>query len=443
MLPLVAILMGGANLVAQDDQAGQGQVVDKIIAKVDDYIILKSELEAAYINFLSSEQARSYDGDARCLILRSFIENKVLLAMSEIDSVIVDDSRIDYELEGRMQRIIQRFGSEKAIEEAYGKTLDQFMFELRPSVAEQLRIQAQEDNILADVEVTPAEIRRFYNRIPKDSLPLYNTEYEAGLIVKIPEPGQKEKQAVIDKLLQIREKILNGGSFEIAALDHSQGPSGASGGGLGFVSRGTMDPAYEAGALALKAGEISMPIVSSFGIHLIQLLERRGNEYNSRHIIIVPQPSNQNVLDSQKLLDSLRNEIIADNITFEEAAKQYSDDQGTKFNGGFIGGPYGSNRVPIDALDPALFFALDSLKQGEISKPRLVQVDPNTRAARIIYFKREVPAHQANLSDDYEKLKQAATQMKKARMRDEYLTKKMKEVYIQIDPEYNRCGISK
>ena len=178
---LIALTTLG-NLQAQEG----GEVVDKIIAKVDDHIILKSELETAYINFLASEQARGFDGDARCLLLRSFVENKVLLAMSEIGSVYVDDSRVDYELQGRMQRIIQQFGSERAIQEAYGKSVEQFMEELRPGIEEQLRIQEQESSILSSVSVTPAEVRKFFNKLPKDSLPLYGVEYEVGLIVKTP-----------------------------------------------------------------------------------------------------------------------------------------------------------------------------------------------------------------------------------------------------------------
>ena len=424
-------------------KAQNGQIVDKIVAKVDNYIILKSELEAAYINFLASEQARSFAGDARCMILKSYIENKVLLAMAEIDSVIVDDSRVDYELQGRSQRIMQQFGSEQAIKDAYGKSLDQFMAELRPSIVEQLRVRTQEDNILSGLTVTPAEIRKFLNRIPKDSLPLYNREYEVGIIVKTPKADDAQKQKIIDKLIKVRNEILNGGNFEIAALDYSEGPTKSRGGNLGFAARGTMDPDYEAAALALKPGEISMPVESSFGIHLIQLIERRGNEYNSRHIIMVPKPTPQDIVDSQSFLDSLRNQILAGNISFEDAAKQYSDDQGTRLNGGFISGPYGSNRIPTESLDPALYFALDSLKPGEISRPSMVQVSPDVKAARLIYFKKDVPPHKANLNDDYEKLKIAATQLKRAQKREEYLSKKMQEVYIQIDPEFNRCDILK
>lgn len=438
---LVATVLFSAVLAAQPIFGQGGEVVDEIIAKVDDHIILKSELEQAYIGFLSSEQARSYDGDARCLILRSFIENKVLLAMAEIDSVILDDSRVDYELQGRMQRIIQQFGSERAIQEAYGKSVDQFMNELRPGIEEQLLIREQEENILSTVTVTPAEVRKFYNSIPKDTLPLYGIEYEVGVIVKVPEPSSQEIERVKSQLIKIREQALNGSSFEILATSYSEGPSAGNGGNLGFATRGSMDPSYEAGALSLKPGEISMPIESSFGIHLIQLIERRGNEYNSRHIIMKPKPSEADVQASMNFLDSLRKEILADSISFERAAQQYSDDASTSSNGGYISGPYGANRIPAANIDPTLYFAIDAMKEGEISKAASIQADAETKAARIIFFKRKIPPHRANLNQDYEKLKAATTQMKRAQKKLDYLREKMQEVYIQIDPEFNRCDI--
>ena len=438
---LLAVLIALAGMGSV--QAQEGEVVDKIIAKVDDHIILKSELEQAYINFLASEQARGYDGDARCLLLRSFVESKVLLAMSEIDSVYVDDSRVDYELEQRMQNVIRQFGSEKAIQEAYGKSVEQFMDELRPGIEEQLLIREQENAILSSVTVSPAEVRKFFYQIPKDTLPLYGVEYEVGLIMKKPEPNEAEKERVRKKLLDIRQEALDGGIFEILATTYSEGPTGQAGGNLGWASRGAFDPAYEAGALGLKPGEISMPVESSFGMHLIQLIERRGNEYNSRHIIIKPKATEADLQLAVGFLDSLRNEILADSITFEEAAKQYSDDQCTNSNGGFISGPYGSNRIPASNIDPGLYFAIDAMKEGEISKPESLQVDAETKVARMIYFKRKIPPHRANMNQDYEKLKAATTQMKKARRKISYLAEKMEEVYIQVDPEFNRCGIIK
>lgn len=421
--------------------AQQGQVVDKIIAKVDDKIVLKSELESSYISFLQSPQAREYQGDARCLILNNFIESKVMLVMSEIDSVQIDPGRVDYELQGRMQRIIQQFGSERAIQQAYGKSIDQFMEELRPQVEEQILIKEQENNVLAGVSVTPNEVRRFYNRIPKDSLPLYSVEYEIGLIIKEPDVSKEVKDKIKERMMGIRERALKGESFEILATTYSQGPSAGNGGNLGFASRGTMDPAYEAGALALKPGEISMPVESAFGFHLIQLIEKRGNEYNSRHILIVPKPTDDDTKKAMGFLDSIRTEIMDENMTFEEAAKEYSDDKNTSATGGFLQGQYGSLRVPAAGLDPELFFTIDQMDEGNISTAAKVKMSADVEVARIIYYKKRIPPHRANMSDDYEKLKAATLQMKKALKRQEYLEEKLTEVYLEIDPEYKRCNI--
>ena len=422
--------------------AQQGQVVDKIIAKVDDKIVLKSELEASYVSFLQSPQAREYQGDARCLILNNFIESKVMLVMSEIDSVELDPGRVDYELQGRMQRIIQQFGSERAIQEAYGKSIDQFMNELRPQIEEQLLIQEQEANILAGVSVTPNEVRKFFNNIPKDSLPLYSVEYEIGLIMKEPEISESEKDKMKQTLMALRDRALKGENFEILATTYSQGPSAGSGGNLGFAGRGTMDPAYEAGALALKPGEISMPIESQFGFHLIQLIEKRGNEYNSRHILMIPKPSSEDTQTAMNFLDSLKVEIDEGNITFEEAAREFSDDKNTNANGGFIQGQFGSLRVPAAGLDPELFFTIDQMKEGEISNATKVKMAADVEVARLIYYKKRIPPHRANMSDDYEKLRAATLQMKKALKRQEYLAEKLLEVYLDIDPEYKRCNIT-
>ncbi|HEY9117018.1 MAG TPA: peptidylprolyl isomerase, partial [Roseivirga sp.] len=310
-------------------KAQQGEVVDKIIAKIDDKIILKSDLEAAYLQFLSSPNAVQFDGDARCLLLKNMVENKVMLAMSEIDSVVIDESRVDYEIQGRAQQIMQRFGSEDAIRQAYGKSLDQIMEELRPDIQQQIQVQEQEANIVADVTVTPNEVRKLYNNIPKDSLPLYSMEYEIGVIVKEPEVDRAQIDELKKRLLGIRERIIKGESFEIMATLNSQGPTSANGGNLGFNQRGTMDPAFEAATLSLKPGEISMPFESSFGVHISQLIEKRGNEYNSRHIILIPKPNANDIKKSIQYLDSLREQIINEKISFEEAAKQYSDDENT------------------------------------------------------------------------------------------------------------------
>ncbi|WP_176723307.1 peptidylprolyl isomerase [Roseivirga misakiensis] len=433
---LIILLLTPFTVLAQE-----GEVVDKIIAKVDDKIILKSELESAYIQFLTSPDAQNFQGDARCALLQNFVEGRVLLIMADIDSTFVEPARLDYEMQSRGQSIIQRFGSEEAILQNYGKTLDQILNELKPTIEDQVRMEMQESNILKDVVVTPKEVRKFFQRFPKDSLPLYPVEYEVGVIIKEPEVSEEEKEKVRKELIALRNKALNGESFEILATFNSEGPSGQNGGNLGFMARGALDPAYEAGALALKPGEISMPVESDFGIHIIQLVEKRGNEFQTRHILKTPKPNAQDILDADEFLKDLRKQILADSITFEEAAKLYSDDNSTKINGGFYTDQFGSIRISAGSLDPDLFFEIDKLKDGEISMPEKIQVGQDAQVSRIIFRKKRYAPHRANLKDDYEKLKAATTQMKKAQKRAEYLQEKMKEVYLDIDPEYDRCGI--
>jgi len=242
--------------------------------------------------------------------------------------------------------------------------------------------------------------------------------------------------------MKIRERAMNGENFEILAIENSEGPSGPNGGNLGLAKRGQMDPAYEAGALALKPGEISMPVVSQFGIHLIQLIEKRGNEYNSRHILITPKPTEQDIQRTSNELDSLRTLILSDSITFASAAKQFSDDEGTKANGGFLTGQFGTNKISAENLDPTMFFIIDEMSEGDISKPEIIEMLDGSKAVRIIYYKSKVGPHRANMTDDYEKLRAATLGMKKDQKRREYIKEKMKEVYVMVDPEFNRCGIT-
>jgi len=193
--------------------------------------------------------------------------------------------------------------------------------------------------------------------------------------------------------------------------------------------------------IALKTMNINSRVNGQFGRFEFNL-EKRGNEYNSRHILITPKPTEQDIQNTSNLLDSLRTLILSDSITFASVAKQYSDDEGTKVNGGFLSGQFGSNKIPSDNLDPTMFFIIDEMKEGDISKPEIIDMPDGTKAAQIIYFKSKTKPHRANMTDDYEKLRAATLQMKKAQKRSEYIKEKMKEVYVMVDPEFNRCGIT-
>ena len=532
----------------------KGAVVDEIIAKVDNYVILKSELEKAYRDFAQRNQ---FAGEtAKCRILESLIINKLMLAKAEIDSVVVSDEEVMNTLDRKMQYFINQIGSEDQIEEFYGKTIEEFKEELREQEKEQLLVQKMQSEITDNISVTPAEVARFFNNIPQDSLPYFSTEFSIAQIVKKPTIGQTQKVEARQKLLEIRDQIVNGpeiteaynnvsvdlnrdgnltinapsgtykgnwslsdnfytldldivtdnddierlngewlvfnddntgirlvnsnldntASFRLApekaepivrinpetmsnewkitnarrsgesfsemAREFSDDPgSAANGGSLGFQSRGQLVPAYEATALNLKPGEISKPVESQFGYHLIQLIERRGNEYNSRHILIKVNSSELDIEAAEEYLDSLRTQIVNDSISFEKAAKEYSDDKQTASNGGFILDENGNNRVSADNLEGSLYFTLDTMQVGEISHPIRFTMADGTEAVRIIYFKSKVPPHQASLKMDYQKIQQAALNEKKTRILNEWFEEAQKEVFVDIDDNYMHCEI--
>ena len=421
-------------------QGNQGTVLDKIIAKVDNYIVLKSDLDKAYLQFLSSGQLSS--GNTKCQILESLIINKMLVAKAEIDSVVVSDIEVDAILQRKMQYFIAQIGSEERIEEFYGKTIEQFKEELREQEKEQEIIRRMQAHITTDIEVTPAEVRKFFKNIPRDSLPYFSKEVAIAQIVKLPEVSKSEKEKAKRKLVELRTRILEGEDFNVLAREFSDEPAAASSGGeLGWFKRGELAPGYEATALRLKPGELSMPVETQFGIHLIELIERRGNQYNSRHILVRPSSSGRDVEVAEEYLDSLRTLVINDSISFEKAAKEYSDDQFTSANGGFFQDQTGASRISVEELDPVVFFAIDTMKAGNISEPIVYRMDDGKEAVRILYFKSSVKPHQANLIDDWQKISNAALTEKKNKEIAKWFKGARKEVFINIDDEHNSCNI--
>lgn len=415
--------------------------IDKIIAKVDDYIILKSELERSYLDFLSRGQMRG--SNAKCQILQQLVVNKMLMAQSEIDSIFVDDSEVNLSLDRRMSVMAQQFGGEEEIERAYGKSIDQIRSEIFDNIKEQLTIQRMQSELSSNLKVTPSEVKRFFKNIPQDSLPYFSTEVSIAQIVKEAKPGKSQKDKVRNLMLDLRSRIEGGASFSELAKQYSQDPgSAANGGQLGFYGRGELAPEYEAAALSMQPGGISMPVETQFGIHLIQLQEKRGNNYKTRHILIAPQPNQNDYLRAENYLDSIRNLIVLDSTTFQAAAKEYSDDQLTSSAGGFFQDETGALRVAAETLDPNIFFTIDTMKIGNITKPLRFQKEDGSYAFRIIYYKDKIAPHQANLNDDYQKIAAAALSQKKNARISQWFEKARGNVFIEIDPEYNYCNIT-
>ena len=299
-----------------------------------------------------------------------------------------------------------------------------------------------QSRITKDITITPSEIKRFFNRIPADSLPFYSSDVEVAQIVKTAKISSAQKEDVRRRLSELRDRILKGENFNELAVKYSEDPSAQQNGGeMGYVGRGAMVPAFEATAFKIKKGEISQPFESSFGFHIMQLIDRRGNEYNSRHILIFATPSEEDMKRAEKYLDSLRLKIMKDSIKFDEAAKLYSDDKNTKDRGGFFTDADGGKKVSIKEIDPIVYFAIDTMKVGNISIPIKYRTDDQKDASRIIYFKTKLAPHQANLTDDWHRIQAAALAEKKDKVLDKWFLKARADVFISIDPLYKGCGI--
>jgi len=423
------------------DPETKGFVIDKIIAKIDNYILLNSEFEGAYQNYLANGGRASEQ--ARCGIFSQLVVNKLLVAKAEIDSVIVTDLEVDNNTDQRMNMILQNSGnSPEQLERAYGKTLEQIKLELREQIREQLMGNAMQRKITKGLSVTPSEVKRFYSKIPSDSLPFYSADVVVAQFVKKASISETQKAETKQKLIEIRQRILDGEDFHELAKKYSEDPSAQyNGGEMGYVGRGAMVPSYEGMAFKLKRGEISQPFESPFGYHIMQLIDRRGNEYNSRHVLISAVPSRDDLDRAEGYLDSLRLAILHDSTTFEDAAKKYSDDQRTKGFGGYFTDEDGGMKMSVKDMDPVVYFNIDTMDVGSIGRPTVYRTDDGKDAVRILYFKARQPPHQANLKDDWHRIQAAAQAEKRDKMLSKWFEKAKNDVFIKLDPAFESCGI--
>ena len=420
---------------------GQGQQVsiNKVIAKVDNYYILRSDLEELILQYKAQNQA----APSPCQGLESLIVNKMLLAKAEIDSVVVEEKQVDNEITGRMDMMARRFGSEKNIVEAYGKSIETLKSELRQEMREKLLTEKMQQTITSAIKVTPNEVRKFFNSIPKDSLPYIAAEAELGHIVRYAKATKAQKEELRNRLLEYKERVLKGEDFASLASAYSEDVGSArEGGSLGFAKRGSMVAEYEGTALKLKPNEIADPVESEFGLHLIQLIETRGAEYNSRHILLRPEYNRMDIETPKRILDSVRTMIVTDSLKFEKAAKTWSEDKATADAGGLVKDQQGNAKLPIDAsMDYATFSMLDTMKVGTITAPMNYRTDDGKTAMRIIYYKKRIEPHIASLKEDFEKLTNIVMANKRSKAVDDWFRKAIGDVFIKVEPEYKECKI--
>lgn len=423
--------------------AGAQQVVDQVMAVVGSKILLRSEIEKQYVQYLA--QGLEAGDESKCMIFDQILLQKLLLNQADIDSVTVTDSQVDSELDRRMRFYVKQIGSEARLEEYFHTTIRQLKAEMREIIHDQVLVQTMQSKITKDVTCTPNDVRVYFEAIPSDSLPYIDAEMEIAQIVRKPPVSEEEKKAVRDRLDEYRNKILAGEDFAVYAALYSQDPGSAKKGGeLGMFERGSMVPEFEAAAFKLKAGEVSPIIETKYGFHILQLIERRGDQINVRHILLQPQTTDLDLQKSVAFLDSLRNEISKGTITFEEAAQKFSDDEDTRNNGGLMINPEtNTTRLAPDKIDRLLFFQVDSMKMNTVSSPLLMTTSDNKPAYRIVKVKSRTQPHKANLKEDYQKIQEVALSEKQNKVLSEWVEKKKKATYIHINQEYTGCDILK
>ena len=393
--------------------AQSGKVIDEIISTVGDEVILQSDVETQYYQYLG--QGNYADLTIKCLILDQLLLDKLMLHQARVDSVEVTSKRVDDELDRRMAYFISQVGTEKKLEELYGKSILELKDEFRTLIKDQLLIQAMQSNITGNIAVTPSEVKFFYNAISPDSLPLINAELEYLQIVKNVNVNEAQKNEAKARLKELRDRVTNGEDFGTLAVLYSDDVSSAkTSGEIGFTSKGDLVPEYEAMAISLEPNEVSEIVETKFGYHIIQLIERRGVQLNTRHILIRPKVTAEDQQQAIAELDTIADQINAGKITFAKAAMLNSDDEETKLNGGKVVNPAtASTKFQTDEIDPTIFFQLDKLAVGEISKPMLIPTATGDPSFRIIKLVTRSKPHKAKLVEDYQRIQEAASNDKK------------------------------
>jgi peptidyl-prolyl cis-trans isomerase SurA len=430
----------------KQDSAARGPVhtLDKIAGVVGSSIILQSDIELKYASYLA--QGSPPDPSIKCQILQGLLTQKLLAQQAVIDSVEVKDDEVDNDVDRRMRGMIQRAGGQDRLEQFLGRSLIQYKDEVRPDIKEELIAQKMQQKITTNINTTPQDVEKFYNKISKDSIPSFNKEVEVGEISFNPKLTNTEKESARLKAQDLLKRVKAGEDFGSLARLYSQDPgSAAEGGDLGFADRTTFVKEFAAWAFKLKAGEISPVFETDFGFHFLQVIERRGEQVHVRHILIIPAVTQESLSRAKAKADSVYTLLMKNKkIDFSTAAAFYSDDKDTKYNGGMLLNAENvearTTYIPTDKLDPQVALITDTMKVGNISTPQLFTGQDGKKSYRIVFLKSSTNAHKANLTQDYPKIKAYATSDKINRTVSEWFQKKRKETFIKIDLQYQSCG---
>ncbi len=422
---------------AQNERA----VIDKIVASVGGEIILLSEMQEQ-INY-ARERQPDLPKDFECQSLQNMVVQKLLVNQAKLDSIDVKDEEVETQLDARIDRLMTYFNQDPAaIEQYYGQSIDQIKEQMRGDMRNQLLAERMQHTITEKATVTPAEIKAFFGNIPKDSLPYFNAEVEIREIVGKPKVNDLQKDIARQKITDIQKQLEAGADFAVLAKKYSDDPgSGSQGGDLGWQKRGTFVAAFEAAIYKLEKGQTSQIVETEFGFHIMQLIERRGNLVHGRHILVKPTITEEDMNLAKKNLEDVRALILKDSITFSAAVKKFGEKNVQSFNNdGRVANPKSGNTFfEMADLPTTIFFAIDGLKPGEISKPVESAPDEGDKFFRIVLVQSRTKPHKADLKLDYNKIQTAALEQKKAGSSESWILERLRNTYLEFDPMFSNC----
>ncbi|MEL0240098.1 MAG: peptidylprolyl isomerase [Flavobacteriaceae bacterium] len=439
---LLALLTFSTTTYAQSTQRVK---IDGVTAVVGDYVILDSDIEKLKVDIENQGAAAGEISD--CQLLGKLMEDRLYAHQAVQDSLLVSDTEVNATSDRQIQQLASQIGSVEKVLEFYNQPdLQSFKDELYDINKLRMLAEKMKMEIVGDVEVTPEEVRQFFYEIPITKRPVFGAELEIAQIVKQPKPSEEEKRRVIQRLEQIRQDVIeNGSSFSVKAILYSQDPGSKSSGGAYSMTRETpFVKEFKDVAFSLREGEISEPFETDFGYHIILVEKIRGQEVDLRHILIIPEISNEQITAAQTQLDSIRNEIIADRLSFEDAALQFSDETETKYDGGILRNPQDySARFELTNMDPTLYNQVARLRDNEISKP-IREDDPRGGAPKfkIMKIANRYDEHMADFARDYTKIKELALADKERKLIEKWISEKIEQTYVQINDSRKGCDFT-
>ena len=418
------------------------QVIDEVIWVVGDEAILRSEVEEERLR--AQYEGTPIKGDPYCVIPEQLAVQKLFLHQAIIDSVEANESSVSHQVDMRLNYYINQIGSKEKMEEYFRKTSSEIREEMMTTVRNQMIIQQMQAKLTADIKPTPADIRRFYNSLPMDSIPMMPAQVEVQILSFEPPVPVEETERIKSRLREFTERVQNGSAdFSMLARLYSEDTESAKRGGeLGFVGRGQLVPEFAEVAFNLNDPKrVSRIVQTEYGYHIIQLIEKKGERINCRHILLRPRISASDKVRAIERLDSIRQLIAADSLQFEQAVIRFSEDKNTVMNAGLMINPNtGSSQFEYQDLAPEIAKQIYNLNEGDVSQP-FVMMDQtkNREVCAIVRVKKKTDVHRANLTDDFQAIKSMLEQKLSADFIHDWILKKQKTTYVQIDPEWQNC----